>query len=401
VNQTAVDPVMHTNVDLAEATIADDRREWSALRAHGPVFQDTKGMYCVTSRAGVRYVLQNPDLFSSAQAFAFEQTPVPLIPIAVDPPEHAGYRRALAESFSPGTVNAIEDDLRRQAGELIDAFLERGEAELMSELNRLYPTQVFLTLFGLPLKDRDMCAGWVATVNGAEIDFTAGHGEGSKDVAQASENMTNYLRDIIKDKRQNPSDDIFGRVVALEGDEAWTDDELLGFGWIFLLAGLDTVASALGFVFRYLADHPDVRREAIADPKALERVIEEVLRMEAVAPWVPRFTTQDVVIEGFSVPAGSFVAPLVGVANREPGFYASPDDVDITQKDQGHFTFGGGAHRCIGAHLARREMRILVDEFHKRIQDYSLAEGARPTVRWPSGTISYDVLPITFRPVGA
>jgi cytochrome P450 len=401
VKDTAVSPDMQTGVNLGDAQIAADRAHWATLRENGRVFQDTKGMYCVTSRAGVQYVLQHPELFSSAQAFAFEQTPVTLIPIAVDPPEHARYRRLLADSFAPRQVNRLQDDLRRQAGELIDAFADRGECDIMSELARLYPTQVFLTLFGMPLEDRDMCASWVAVVNGQDIDFTAGHGEGSQAVAEASAKMTGYLREIIKQKRANPTDDIFGRVVALTGEDAWTDDELLGFGWIFLLAGLDTVASAIGFLFRYLAQHPQVRQQAIEDSAALDKVIEEVLRTETVAPWVPRFTTQDVVVDGYSIPAGSFVAPLLAVANREPGYYPNPDRVDIAQADHGHFTFGGGAHRCIGSHLARSEMRIVVEEFHKRITDYQLAPGAEPTVKWPSGTINYAKLPIVFRLEGA
>lgn len=397
-NDIVVERIVPSGVDLAQAKIAEDRAGWSFLGEQGPVFQDTKGMYCVTTRAGCQYVLQHPEIFSSAKAFEFEQTPFTLIPIAVDPPKHALYRRAVAELFGPRAVNSLESELRRQVIELIEAFAARGECDINAELARLFPTQVFLTIFGLPLKDRDECARWVATVNGTDIDFTAGHGQGSEAVREASQHMTDYLAEGIRQKRETPTDDILGRIISLTGDDAWTDEELLGFGWIMLLAGLDTVASAIGFIFKYLAMHPEIRRQTIEDPAMIDKVIEEVLRLEAVAPWVPRYTTQDVVVEGFKIPANSFVAPLLAVANRDSSYYENPNELDITKSDRGHFTFGGGTHRCVGSHLARRELRIVVDEFHKRIPDYALAPGVQPTVKWPSGTISYEALPIVFTP---
>jgi hypothetical protein len=389
---------MRTGVDLAGAEVAQNRSGWSYLADQGVVFQDTKGMYCVTTRAGCQYVLQHPEIFSSAKAFAFEQTPFTLIPIAVDPPKHAEYRRAMANLFGPRAVNDLEDELRRQVVDLIEAFVGRGECDINKDLGRLFPTQVFLTIFGLPLEARDECAGWVATVSGNEIDFTASHGGGAEAIQQASENMTNFLREAIEKKRETPSDDIFGSIITRTGDEAWTDDELLGFGWIMLLAGLDTVASAIGFIFHYLATHPEIRKQTIENPDMIDLVIEEVLRLETVAPWVPRFTNEDAVVEGYPIPAGSFVAPLIAVANRDPGHYENPHELDITKNDRGHFTFGGGTHRCVGSHLARRELRLVVEEFHKRIPDYELAPGAQPTVNWPSGTIRFETLPVVFTP---
>jgi cytochrome P450 len=396
-NDIAVDRPMRTDVDLADADVARDRSGWSFLTSQGPVFQDKKGMYCITTREGCQFVLQHPEIFSSAKAFAFEQTPYTLIPIAVDPPQHGEYRRAVSGMFAPRAVNALEGELRRQAVELIEAFEHQGSCDINRDLGRLFPTQVFLTIFGLPLEDRDACAQWVSTVNGADIDFTAGHGEGAGAVAEASQKMTDYLAAAIKKKRANATDDILGRIIALDGTDSWSDDEILGFGWIMLLAGLDTVASAIGFIFYYLATRPDLRRRIVDDPTAIDLVIEEVLRLETVAPWVPRYTTQDTVVEGYAIPANSFVAPMIAVANRDPKHYGNPHELDIEQRDRGHFTFGGGTHRCIGSHLARKELRILLEEFHRRIPDYSLAPGVEPTVHWPSGTINFESLPIVFK----
>jgi cytochrome P450 len=387
---------MPKGIDLADAKIASDRLGWSYLIDQGPVFVDKKGMYCVTTRAGCQFILQHPEIFSSAKAFAFEQTPFTLIPIAVDPPQHGQYRKAVAEMFAPRAIGRLHDELRRQAAELVDAFAADDGCDINTQLGRLFPTQVFLTIFGLPLEDRDACAQWVATVNGADIDFTAGHGEGSTAVAQASQNMTDYLARAIAAKRLVPTDDILGQIIAQTGDDAWSDEELLGFGWIMLLAGLDTVASAISFVFYYLATRPELRQRIQDDPDSIDKLVEEVLRLETVAPWVPRYTNEDVEIEGYLIPKDSFVAPMIAVANRDPRYYSNPHEIDIETKDRGHFAFGGGTHRCVGSHLARAELRIVIEEFHKRITDYELAPGVHPTVNWPSGTINFDNLSVVF-----
>lgn len=382
---------------LAQA-IAEDRSAFKLLRNFGPVFQDTQGAYCVTTPTGCQYVFRHPEIFSSVDAYDFEQTSFKLIPIAVDPPKHAEYRRALGDSFAPRRVTALESDLRRQVNELIDDFIDEGRCEIISQLAGLFPTQVFLSLFGIPLEHRDKFNRWNMLLSTHE-DMTVKQGEGSSAVQQASGELTDYIRDLITERRQNPTDDIFGRVVALSGDEAWTDDELLGFGFIFLIAGLETVAASIGFLFRYLAEHPDIRERVIEDETALDRLIEEILRLETVSPQAPRVSVVDSVVEGYRIPAGSVVFPMIGVANRDPVMFPNPDEVDLARTDKGHFTFGLGAHRCIGSHLARSEMKILTQEFHKRISDYSLI-GDRPLVHWPSGAIKYAALEVAFEPGG-
>lgn len=171
----------------------------------------------------------------------------------------------------------------------------------------------------------------------------------------------------------------------------WTEDEILGFAFLFTIAGLDTVTAAMGFVMHYLARHPDIRRALIDDPSQVDHLVEEMLRMESVAALVPRVAVEDVDVAGYRIPAGSTVIMVYGAGNRDPLQVESPGEVSLPQGGRGHLTFGGGIHRCVGSHLARRELRIVVEEFHKRIPDYHLAPEAAFTLpTWPTLTLRYD-----------
>jgi cytochrome P450 len=252
---------------------------------------------------------------------------------------------------------------------------------------------VFLTLFGLPLADRDKYWRWARAIN---QNASFGDGDGAAALGQASRELTESLRQFIASKRKAPGDDVLSRIMAIDGDDAWTDKEILGFAFLFTVAGLDTVAATTGFVMHYLATNPGVRQSIIDDPELVSPVIEEIMRLEAVGPMIPRVTTQEVTVSGYRIPADSMVLVCAAAANRDPERFAQPDIVDVGRSDTGHFTFGGGIHRCVGSHLARRELRIMVEEFHKRIPEYELASGVQPTVRWPAGAISFDNLPLVF-----
>jgi cytochrome P450 len=197
-------------------------------------------------------------------------------------------------------------------------------------------------------------------------------------------------------KRQSPGDDMLSRVLALSGDDAWNDEEVLGLCFLLTLAGLDTVTAEIGFLLLHLATDGDLRRRVVADPALITPLVEEVVRLEPPAPIQPRITTTDVEVAGVRIPAGKLVNLVVAAANRDPARFASPDRIDLSSSDRGHFGFGGGIHRCLGSHLARRELRLAIEEFHKRVPDYELAPGADPVVVWPSGTLHLVDLHLVF-----
>ena len=360
----------------------------------GEVFQAADGSWVLTSAEAVHFAHRHPEIFSSAEAFGAAGMPVPLIPVAVDPPAHRKYRQVLDPMLAPRVINALEDDLRAQIRDLVAAFAAKGECDVVRDVARLYPTQVFLTLLGLPLTDRDQLVSWVETIN--EQSIPGGTAEPVPAVVTAGMAMLDYVQVCIEEKRQHPGDDMLSRVLALEGDDAWSNADVLGLCWLLTLAGLDTVTAAIGFTMLHLARNPELRRGMLADPELVGPVIEEVLRIEPPAPNTPRVTTQDVEVCGVHIPAGSPTILFLATANREAGRYEHPDDIDLAQADRGHVTFGGGIHRCLGSHLARREIRLVVEEFHKLIPEYEVAPGFEPRAVWPSSTLHLASLPLVF-----
>jgi len=380
---------------LADAPMARDRTAgWRFVRDQGEAVQEVDGTWLLTSPEAVRFAHHHPEIFSSAKAFDSLGSPVPLIPLAVDPPDHKKFRRILDPMLAPRVINEMEDSLRAQVRTLVSNVAGSGTCDVVHDLGRLYPTQVFLTLFGLPLEDRDQFIEWVeAIVENSNKDATA---EPAPEVIAAAMGLFSYLQGHVDEKRAHPADDMLSRVLALSGDDGWSNDEVLGLCFLFTLAGLDTVAAAIGFVMLHLAEHAELRRQLVEDPSAVGPAIEEVLRLELPAPTTPRVVMEDVEVCGTRLPAGAQVALCLATANREPGWFAQPDEIDLGQADGGHLAFGGGIHRCLGSHLARRELRLVVEEFHKLIPEYELAPGAEPQVAWPSGTLHLTSLPLVF-----
>jgi cytochrome P450 len=383
---------------LWDIPMARDRTAgWRVVSEHGDVFQDSDGTWVFTSPEAVQVAHRNPAIFSSALAFGATGIPLPLIPVAVDPPDHLKYRRVLDPMLAPRVVNAMEDDLRAQIRELVVAFAGKGECDVVRDIARLYPTQVFLTVFGLPLDHRDELVGWVETMN---ENSTTGTAEPTPKVVEAATAMFTFLQRYIDEKRSQPGDDMLSHVLALEGEDAWTDEEVLGLTFLITIAGLDTVTGAIGFTMLHLARNPELRRRMLAEPALVGPVIEEVLRLETPAPNTPRVTTEDVEVCGVHIPAGSPVMLCLATANREREQYEHPDEIDLAQADRGHVSFGGGIHRCLGSHLARREVRLVVEEFHRLIPEYEITPGFEPEVVWPSGTLHLASLPLVFPSVG-
>ncbi|OSC31623.1 cytochrome P450 [Mycobacterium europaeum] len=377
--------------DVDDLPFTRDRTlAWQQLRQHGEVVQGREQVV-LTSAAAVEFVAKRPELFSSARAFDRLGSPVPLVPIAIDPPDHTRFRRLLDPFFSPRKMAEREPELRRQAGELIDAIKERGECEFLADVAVPFPTQVFLTLFGLPLEDRDRLVHWKDSI----LEFTnPASGEPTPEVLALALELYTYLNEHIAARRANPAgDDLLSQLTALDDEGGLTDPEILGLCFLFVLAGLDTVTSALGFSFARLAADPELRHTLTADYSLIPYFIEEQLRVDSPVPFAPRVATEDVEIAGCPVAKDTTILISLGGANRDPHQYPDPDTVHL-DKQPPHFAFSRGPHRCLGSHLARLELRLILEEWHNRIPDYALREGAQPTVPWPHATMGLDAVPL-------
>jgi cytochrome P450 len=372
---------------LETLPFAHDRdAAWHTLLASGKVAVSDAGVYFLSGADVVEEAATNPELFSSQGAFDLVGSPFPMVPIAFDPPEHSRFRRVLDKFFGPRRMAERAAELRKQVGELIDQIVASGgSSEVMSALAIPFPSQVFLTLFGLPLLDRDLLIGWKDAV----LEFSAAEGStpSPETLARGAELLT-YLNGHIADRRGSDGDDLLSQLLSDSSDGALTEQEIIGLCFLFLIAGLDTVTAATGFALYELARSPAAREKVIDDEEAVTHFIEEVLRIDPPVPYVPRMTTAEVNVAGVTIPAGSTCWLGLGTANRDPVRY--PDADDIHQRRNNHFTFGRGPHRCLGSHLARLELRLIIEEWNRRIPTYSILR--EPTVGWPCGTLHFREL---------
>jgi cytochrome P450 len=367
---------------------------WRSLDAH-PLVEVEDG-YAATSRDFVELVLKTPSVFSSKKAFDVLASPVPLVPIAFDPPEQTRYRRILQPFFSPRVIKPLELDLRAQVAELIEPIIERGSCEFVAEVGSRFPTQVFLTLFGLPLDMRDQFIDWKDAV----LNLSAAGGQTTIDeAAQAglvkAGELYMYLTDLIKQRRGVPGDDVLSQVLNIEPPDALSDEEVVGLCFLFILAGLDTVMDSLGFGMQRLAENPDRRKEIVDDPTLIPAAMEELLRLDPPAPFIPRVTTEPTQVGEHTLAEGSRITTYLAVANRDETLFPNPYAIDFHRSENRHISFGMGVHRCLGSHLARLEMQVFYEEWHRRIPNYHITEGTTPQVHWPRGTVGLGSLHLT------
>ena len=369
--------------------IEDRTAGWRMWREAGDVAVTDNGVYYISAADAVDSALKNTQLFSSEGAYSVLGSPLPLVPIAFDPPQHTRYRRLLDKFFSPRAMAAREARLREEVGLLIDDIVSTGDTcEVVSQLAVPFPATVFLSLFGLPLADRDRLIGWKDAILKFSDPSTA---EATPEVLAQAGELFVYLSGYVEERRKEPrGDDLLSELITDEDEGLLTNEEILGLCFLFVIAGLDTVTSATGFVLDALAADPILRGRVLKEEGALAIFVEEVLRIDPPAPAVLRKTTSETEVDGVVIPEGSLCWLALGAADRDPRQFEHPDTISIDEKPAPSFAFGRGPHRCLGSHLARLELRLIVEEWHKRIPEYSHA--ARAELRWPAGTMGLERL---------
>lgn len=365
---------------------ADRAVGWNTVREAGPVVY-IDGWYYLTQREDVLAALRTPETFSSKKAFDILGSPLPLVPISFDPPEHTRFRKILQPFFSPHTLSEMLPSLQKQAIEIIDDVVTKGACEVVADVAIPYPSQVFLTLFGLPLQDRDRLVAWKDSVIALADSPTL---EGA-DLTPALE-LFAYLTEAINERRANPGTDVLSQV--LTGEEPLDDAEVMGLSYLFVLAGLDTVTAAMTAALLELARNPQLRATLREDPSQTSVFVEEIVRLEPPAPMLPRVTTGEVTIGDITLPPDTQVRLCIGAINRDDSDEISANDVVMDGKVHRHWGFGGGPHRCLGSHLARMELTLIVDEWLKRIPEFSLEPGFEPHIVFPAQTFCLERLPL-------
>jgi len=374
-------PATYLEIGFAELSeMAAPQPMYSQLIAQGGVVHPMDGVIATFSRELTDYVLRHHELFSSVGGLDLGNIR-PLIPLNVDPPQHSKYRHILDPLFAPKQMDAQEADIANRANHFIDAFIDRGECNFTDEFAELFPSAVFLGLMGLPWEElgtllhlRDGILRPHLMDENAMFDVNA-----RLAVQRATgQEIYDYFGTCLDERQAVPSDDILTHFVTAEIDgEKLSREEILDICFLFLIAGLDTVSDSLTCFYAYLATHPEHRRLLVDDPSLIPSAVEELLRWESPVPGgVPRLATRDTVLpDGTEVPAGTALLVSYGAANIDPSEFTDAFDVRFDREPNRHIAFGGGVHRCLGSHLARRELRITLREWHRRIPDYRIKPG--------------------------
>jgi cytochrome P450 len=384
-----------TYVDQSVVGLAEPQPMYKMLRESSPVFRPgPEGPVVLSRLADIEMALKRTDVFSSNMDAVDLGNVRPLIPLQVDPPDHAKYRRILDPLFTPRQMAAREASVTERVNEMIDKFVDRGECDFHEEFAVPLPCSVFLGLLGLPLEDLDKFLVWKDDVIRPE-NGGIGDERRREAASPAAHQIYAYFERAIDEHIANPRDDVLSSLIAarVEG-EPLTREELLDICFLFLIAGLDTVTDSLDCFFVYLARHPEQRHLLIEQPDLLPSAIEELLRWETPVPGVVRIVLQDFEVGGCPISKGERVSPLLGAANTDPEEFADPDVVDFARSPNRHRAFGGGPHRCLGSHLARLELRVALREFHRRIPDYEIPAGTE--LKYTTALRSVESLPLVF-----
>jgi cytochrome P450 len=362
--------------------LAEPQPKYAELIAAGGVVSPTEGFTVVASRAAVDEVFRDPAKFTSRDLVQLGNVR-PLIPLSVDPPEHKKYRRILDPLFAPKKMDEIEGDVAARMNRFIDAFIDRGSCNFTEELAVLYPSAVFLGLMGLPWEELDTL---LRLKDG--IMRPGGGGQSPEEQVRIRDETGTeiyaYFNAILDQRQRHPEDDILTGFLGSEVDgEKLSREEILDICFLFLIAGLDTVTDSLTCFFAFLSQHPEHRRQIVDDPAVIPKAVEEMLRWETPVAGTARLATTDSEVTGCPVAAGSLVFVCIGAANVDPAEFEDSTQVRFDREVNRHLAFGGGVHRCLGSHLARRELRVALREWHRRIPDYQLKPGLE--LEYPPG----------------
>jgi cytochrome P450 len=352
---------------------------WDRLHA-GPdiVWTPCNGGHWIVTRAeDIRWVQETYDIFSH-EVFNIPRgsTAVIMPPLTVDPPLHARYRAVLNPFFTASRVQQTTDKVRQLTVEVIEQIKAKGRCEFVADFSRIMPTSIFLGIAGLPLDRREEFVAWAKGYMGA------GSSQAQRDAYLGK--IVAYLREAIDERSRNPGEDLLSRIVAFRDNPRYQgEDEIIGMALLVFFGGLDTVANMLAFTAWHLATHPEHRRRIIEDPAIIPNAAEEYLRRHGLSN-TGRLIKQDTEYKGVPFKADEMVMVPISMSSLDERKHPNPFDVDFDRPElfvnglPAHNTFGNGPHKCVGAPLARQELRIFLEEWLKHIPDFRLDPDCPP-----------------------
>ncbi|MEY2399630.1 MAG: cholest-4-en-3-one 26-monooxygenase [Actinomycetota bacterium] len=365
-----------TRIDfLSGKFLVDAREAYAWMRANAPVYLDeSNNVWGVATYDGVVAVERDPTTFSSAGGSRAETGPLPWM-IDMDGDAHTKRRRLVSRGFTPARVRAMEPKITAICDDLINAVCERGACDVVADLAAPLPMVVIGDMLGVEPADRAAVLGW----SNEMLASLSGDDEGLARAAAGFAAYNEYAENQIARRRAQPTDDLFSVLVHAEVDgAALTDFEIVFESLLLLIGGDETTRQVTSGGLEQLALHPDQRTALAADAAAMPGAVEEMLRWVSPIKTMARTVTHDVELSGVSLPAGAKLVLLYAAANFDPAHFEHPDVFDITRTPNDHVAFGFGAHYCLGASLARMEVRTMVDRVLQRLPDLAFASDTRP-----------------------
>ena len=357
---------------------------------YNPAAFQGAGGWSISDGTIMKEVLQSPELFSSKNGTGFSfllGQELDLIPLEIDPPEHIKYRIHFNKPLSPREIAPREDAVRATAVTLLDKFQAQGRCEFIDDFAVQFPVRIFMDLFGMPPSDFDKIL---------DYEYKLLHVSNTIETrAQAARDIYNYLVDMLATKRADPAEDLATAILGFTVDDReLTDKEILGMYFLLFVGGLDTVASSLGFAWRYLAANPKAQQQLRDNPHLIPGAIEEFFRMHSVVE-VRRSVTEDVVFHGVQLKKGDFVNCITAVASLDEKEFENSLEANFERSPNRHCAFVFGPHRCMGSNLARLEMRVALEEWLNRVPAFGIEEGAEIDVNL-GAVVSLARLPLTW-----
>lgn len=396
------------HVDLMDEDLFADgppHELFARMRAEAPVLHCTTAeggdFWSVTRAADISAISKKPDMFSSERKGVFirEGMPMPLdvlnqVILGMDPPRHVKYRGIVQMAFTPRIVAKQEEQIRGRIAHLIDEVCERGECDLVSALSVELPLQVIAELLGVPQEDRQKLFDWTHQIELSVNDPTVSGPEALGQIGL-------YLAEKVAHRRANPGDpneDLTTALIQAEVDgEQLNDFEIAAMFGLLMFAGNDTTRNTISGGTLALIENPDQREQMLDDPELIDLAVEEIIRWVTPVMWFRRTPQIDTEIGGVPVKEGDAVVLWYASGSRDEEAIPDPMKFDVTRDRINHSGFGGGGrHFCLGAPLARLELKLVFPEILRRMPDMELTGPiGRSRSNWVNGFTS---LPVRFTP---
>ena len=334
------------------------------------------GHWVVTRFDEMKKVVENYENFSAKemQIPRIENPPF-FIPLNLDPPNNIAFRQALMPAFSPRAIKSLEDKVRLWAGKLIDEALNKGdEFDFVKEIASVYPVSIFMELMGMPMdrlwEFRELSDAFFSTNDQEKIH-------------QLSAQIIMTMTEILMAKKEQPADDLMTKILDIKvNGEPISLEEMQNMCFLLFLGGMDTVANVTGYTFRQLANMPELQQRLQDNPEDIPKFSEEGIRLFGVIS-NPRIVAQDCEVFGIQFKKDDMVLCLLPISGRDDRKNNNPNvfDIDRSKDDASTLTFSSGPHMCLGSFLARTEIRILVEEWCKRVKSFEITPGTNLSFR--------------------